>query len=73
LSRTLLHWSRDSPVFLGVLGENECCRGAPTSGDWNYPGLNGSRRGCCCHEVHVIGPNVSSKLRSARSTKQNLP
>jgi hypothetical protein len=57
LSRTPLHWSRDS----------ECCRGAPIGGDWDYPGLNGSRRGKlwfaggCCHEVHVIGPNVSSK------------
>ena len=37
LPRTPLHWSRDS----------ECCRGAPIGGDWDYPGLNGSRLGCC--------------------------
>jgi hypothetical protein len=62
----LLRLSRDSA----------CCRGAPTGGNWGCLVLSGSRRGCCklskhsaqalvcrrlCHEVDMIGPNMSSK------------
>ena len=52
LLRTPLHWSRDSA----------CCRGAPTGGDWDYPGLNGSRRGCCKLSRHSAKALVCRRL-----------
>ena len=52
------HWSRDSA----------CCRGAPTGGDWDYPGLTGSRLGCCKLSRHSAQALVCRRLlpRGAR-------